>query len=165
MNAIDHNAIAAAIDASNALGLAGSSQLVRVVRTMRPVDAAVAALVAADADFAERCARLLSAHWDASFQADVISGEDATSPMMGRLHLDRIADTLALAAAQIVEAMDDIRRTVATERGLWDGADPAAIDLITTRRLIAEHRRDGAASIVAAARPLPLFMADAEGRN
>jgi hypothetical protein len=108
-------------------------------RRFHSVPDAVAALLLADDAFAERAAHLLAAYMDAAFHADAVLATGATSPMWGEHYTQAASDALAKAKRALVDAMDDMRLTVATERGLWNGVDPSDIDMVTTRKLIAEH--------------------------
>lgn len=110
-------------------------------RRFATVPDAVTALLLADDDFAERAALLLAAHADVAFQATAIMGTGDTSPMWGQHYVQTATEALCKAKRALVDAMNDLRLTVATERGLWSGVDPMDIDLVTTRKLIAEHAR------------------------
>jgi len=117
----------------------------------------VTALLLADDDFAQRAEHLLAAYMDASFHADAVMASGDTSPTWGRSKIDATSHAFAAVKRVIVDAMDDLRATVAAERGL------CADDIITTRRLIAEHAK-GRVPIAPFVAQMAL-VADYEGRN
>jgi hypothetical protein len=87
------------------------------------------ALIAADADFAS-CARdLMTAYLDAR--------------RYSKLYGDRILIWSAFnkAARNLFYEMEDLRCTIASERELWDGIDPADVHLMSVNELITNHQQ------------------------
>jgi hypothetical protein len=86
------------------------------------------ALIAADADFASRAHDLLTAYLDAR--------------RYSRIYGDRILIWSAFdkAARNLFCEMEDLRCTIASDRQLWDGIDPADVHLMSVDELIAEYQ-------------------------
>jgi hypothetical protein len=87
------------------------------------------ALIAADADFSRRAHDLLTAYLDAR--------------RYSRIYGDRILIWSAFdkAARNLSCEMEDLRCTIASDRQLWDGIDPADVHLMSVDELITNHQQ------------------------
>jgi hypothetical protein len=99
----------------------------------RPMSAQLAAALAADAAFAARAMPLLEAREAALFHCDALAGIEPTSPRMGDAITRQARHWLGQAITDIDRAIEDVRQTVAAERGV-------EVDTVeTTARLILQH--------------------------
>ena len=121
---------------------------------------AVMALLMADDDFAKRATHLLAAYDDAAFHADAIMATGDTSPMWGQHYVQTATEALCTVKRALIDAMNDLRVTVAKEHGLWRG-DAGDLDMVTTRKLIAEHAQGRVTNVAA----LQVSASSFEGTN
>ena len=88
-------------------------------------------IVDADADFMRLGASCLKARADFVFHRDeleIVAGLALWYQLTG-------------AIAAIDDALGELRCSIATTRGLWDGIDPADIPMMTPREIVAAYRR------------------------